>query len=120
MLAYDPLKRTLNLALIWAITKKFAEYLMGADFEVFTYNNPLGLSGNRKNWGCLEQRWVKRLAWFKLKIRYGPGKLNGHTDALSQFPVESPGEEMDSNQEDIVVAPVLPLPAALHSIEEQD
>lgn len=40
------------------------------------------------------------------------GQFYGHARALSGFPAESPGKEMDSNQEDMLVA--------LRSIEEQE
>lgn len=59
-------------------------------------------------------------AQFKLKFHYRPGNVNGHTDALFCFPGEHPGEDVDPNEEDIDVAPVLPRPATLHTIEEPD
>lgn len=36
------------------------------------------------------------------------------------FLVAHPGEDMDSNREDVEVAPVLPMPATLCTIEQQD
>lgn len=70
--------------------------------------------------GALEQRWTGHLAQFKLKIHYRPGKLNSHADALSPLPVECPGEDVDSNQEDIEVTPVLPTPSASCTIKKQE
>lgn len=68
--------------------------------------------------GALEQKWAAHLARFKLQIHYQPGKLN--TNALSWFLVVHQGEDMDSNREVVEVAPVLPMPAILCTIEEQD
>lgn len=67
------------LALVWAINKKFAEYLTGtADIEVFTDNNLFAYLDTAKQ-GVLEQWWVTCLAQFKYKIHYRPGKRNRHT-----------------------------------------
>lgn len=88
------------LTLLWSITEKFPKYLMGADIEVFTDNRLASLE--RTKLGALEQRWVARLAQFKYKIHYKLGRLNGQAAALSRYPVERPGENVDSNQEDVV------------------
>ncbi|CAN2387863.1 Reverse transcriptase (RNA-dependent DNA polymerase), partial [Pristimantis euphronides] len=44
------------LALVWALTEKFAEYLTGAEVIVKTDNNPLAHLDSAKL-GALEQRW---------------------------------------------------------------
>lgn len=91
------------LALVWAITKKFAEYLTGGVIKVFADNNPMAYLETTKL-GPLDQRWAASLAWFMLKIHYRLGKLNGQADDLCCFPVENPGEDMDSKWEDIEIA----------------
>lgn len=70
------------LALVWAVTERFAEYLTGAKFEVWTDNNPLGHLQTAKL-GALEQRWAARLAKFDFSLHYYPGKGNQVADALS-------------------------------------
>lgn len=88
------------------ITQKFADYPNWVDTEVFKGNNPLAYLDKAKL-GTLEQKWVACLAQLKNKFYYKRGKLNGHANALSHYPVERLGEDVDSCQEDIEVAPVL-------------
>lgn len=74
------------LALKWAITEKFHEYLLGSDFVVYTDNNPLAhLSTARL--GAVEQRWVARLASYRFQVKHRSGKSNTNADALSRYPV---------------------------------
>ena len=40
------------LALKWSITEKFADYLQGKEFTVFTDNNPLTYALSTANVGC--------------------------------------------------------------------
>ncbi|KAJ8013587.1 hypothetical protein DPEC_G00031320 [Dallia pectoralis] len=76
------------LALKWAVTEKFRDYLYYAPtFTVFSDNNPLTyvLSSAKLNaTGC---RWVAELADFHFTIRYRPGKENVDADSLSRMPV---------------------------------
>lgn len=76
------------LALKWAVTEKFRDYLYYAPtFTVFTDNNPLTyvLSSAKLNaTGC---RWVAELADFHFTIRYRPGKENVDADSLSRMPL---------------------------------
>ena len=51
------------LALKWAITEKFRHYLLGAEFDVFTDNNPL-VHFRTAPLGALEQRWAANLPSF--------------------------------------------------------
>ncbi|KAK7887202.1 hypothetical protein WMY93_026823 [Mugilogobius chulae] len=83
------------LALTWAVTKKFAEYLYCAPFVVYTDNNPL-VHLNSAKLGSLEQRWAARLASFQFDIKYKPGRTNQSADALSRFPPDIP--TMDSEE----------------------
>ena len=70
------------LALKWAVTEKFRSYLLGAEFEVLTDNNPLSHLETVKL-GTVEQHWAPQLALFNFKITYKPGKRNQNADALS-------------------------------------
>uniref|UniRef100_A0A8C7YMG5 Gypsy retrotransposon integrase-like protein 1 n=1 Tax=Oryzias sinensis TaxID=183150 RepID=A0A8C7YMG5_9TELE len=53
------------LALKWAVTEKFKDYLYGSEFTIFTDNNPL-VHLETARLGAAEQRWVAQLANFRL------------------------------------------------------
>jgi len=72
------------LAMKWAITEKFRDYLIGAHFVVWTDNNPLVYFRTAKM-GALEQRWSAQLAQFQFEVKYRPGATNP-ADALSRLP----------------------------------
>ncbi|KAL2093598.1 hypothetical protein ACEWY4_010910 [Coilia grayii] len=76
------------LALKWAVTEKFKDYLWGAQFTVFTDNNPL-VHLDTATLGATEQRWVAQLANFSYDIRYRPGATNRNADVLSRLPGEA-------------------------------
>ncbi|KAK0135759.1 Retrovirus-related Pol polyprotein from transposon 17.6 [Merluccius polli] len=76
------------LALKWAMTEKFREYLLGQKCVVYTDNNPLSHLSTAKL-GAVEQRWASELANFDYVIKYRPGKRNGNADALSRQYVPS-------------------------------
>lgn len=76
------------LALKWAVTEKFREYLTGAQCVVYTDNNPLCHLETAKL-GAVEQRWASQLASFNLQFRYRPGSKNRNADALSRQYVRS-------------------------------
>lgn len=75
------------LALKWAMTDKFKDYLWGMEVEVFTDNNPL-VHLETVKLGVVEQRWAAQLANFKYTIRYHPGTANHNTEVLSRLPGE--------------------------------
>ncbi|KAG1933728.1 interleukin-1 receptor accessory protein-like 1-A [Pimephales promelas] len=75
------------LALKWAITEKFKDYLWGATIEVFTDNNPL-VHLATANLGAVEQRWANQLANYRYTIKFRPGRTNQNADALSRLPGE--------------------------------
>lgn len=86
------------LALKWAITEKFKDYLTGAKFVVYTDNNPVAHL-QTACLGAVEQRWVAQLASFDYQIKYSAGRENVNADALSRFPVNiSPGDGYDVAQ----------------------
>ncbi|KAK9515992.1 hypothetical protein VZT92_026587 [Zoarces viviparus] len=77
------------LALKWAMTEKFREYLLGQKCLVYTDNNPLSHLSSAKL-GATEQQWAAQLASFDFELKYRSGKSNQNADALSrQHP---PGE----------------------------
>ncbi|KAK7916079.1 hypothetical protein WMY93_011840 [Mugilogobius chulae] len=87
---YSSMKLEL-LALKWAMTEKFREYLLGHKCVVYTDNNPLSHLSSAKL-GAVEQRWASQLASFDFVLRYRPGRCNGNADALSRQPGPSTQE----------------------------
>lgn len=74
------------LALKWAVTEKFRDYLLGQKCTVWTDNNPLSHLETAKL-GATEQRWAAQLASFDFTIRYRSGRTNTNADALSRLPI---------------------------------
>jgi len=75
------------LALKWAVTDKFADYLQGVEFEVITDNNPLTYVLSTARLDATSQRWVAALANFDFSISYKKGKLHTDVDGLSRHPI---------------------------------
>ena len=75
------------LALKWAVTEKFIDYLLGLKFTVYTNNNPLAYIQTSKL-GVSQICWLSELALFDFNIQYSLGKSNMAADALSQHPVD--------------------------------
>jgi hypothetical protein len=73
------------LALKWAITVPFHDYLMFRHFEVKTDNNPLTYIMTTNNLDACGHRWVAALANYDFSISYLKGKDNGAADALSRY-----------------------------------
>ena len=74
------------LALKWAVTDKFKEYLYGENkFEVYTDNNPLTYILTTAKLDACGQRWVADLANFNFTLHYKPGSTNTVADALSRI-----------------------------------
>ena len=73
------------LALKWAITEQFREYLQYRPFTVLTDNNPLTSVLKTPNLDALGQRWVTALAGYNMTIRYLKGSDNKMADALSRI-----------------------------------
>uniref|UniRef100_A0A667ZAE4 Gypsy retrotransposon integrase-like protein 1 n=1 Tax=Myripristis murdjan TaxID=586833 RepID=A0A667ZAE4_9TELE len=71
------------LALKWAMTEKFREYLLGNKCVVYTDNNPLSHLSSAKL-AATEQRWAAQLASFDFELKYRSGRSNKNADALSR------------------------------------
>ena len=74
------------LALKWAITDRFHEYLYGSIFEVFTDKNPLTYILTSAKLDATGQRWVAALSIYNFQIFYRSGRSNKNADALSRIP----------------------------------
>ena len=77
------------LAMKWAITEKFRDYLGYADsFKVYTDNNPLLFVMGLNKPNATIQRWVSELAEYKFTVHYRPGVINKDADCLSRLPLD--------------------------------
>ena len=75
------------LALKWAVTDHFRDYLYYApSFVIYTDNNPLTYVMSTARLNAIGQRWVGDLCDFNFTIKYLPGKVNQAADALSRMP----------------------------------
>ena len=92
------------LALKWAVTEKFRDYLLGSKFAVYTDNNPLAYVQTSKL-GASQIHWLSELALFDFKIIYRLGKTNQAIDALSWHlePNCKLESDSDSNSDDPVM-----------------
>ena len=68
------------LALKWAVSEKFNDYLYGTKFIVLTDNNPLTFKTKLDAAG---HRWLSALANYDFSIIYRPGKANIDADIYS-------------------------------------
>ena len=87
------------LALKWAITQQFHEYLSPYgkkrnEFVVHIDNNPLTYIFSSTNLDAAGQRWVPRLASYNFSLEYQKGKDNTVADFLSQMNERIPEEEV--------------------------
>ena len=72
------------LALKWAVTEQFHEYLQYQPFTICTDNNPLTYILMMPNLDVLGHRWVAALASYNMKLEYLKGSDNKVADALSR------------------------------------
>ena len=72
------------LALKWAMTDQFREYLQYQPFLVRTDNNPLTYVMMTPNLDAIGHRWVAAMAGYNFKIEYVCGWDNKVADALSR------------------------------------
>ena len=87
------------LALKWAITEQFHEYLSPYrknrnEFVVYTDNNPLTYIFSSANLGAAGQWWVACLASYNFPLEYQKGKDNTVADFLSRMNERLPEEEV--------------------------
>ena len=81
-----PVHKLEFLALKWALTDQFHEYLYGGNtFEVYTDNNPLTYVLSTAKLDACSHRWVARLANCNFYIHYRLCITNVDADALSHI-----------------------------------
>ena len=73
------------LALKWAVSDQFHEYLYGWTFDVYTDNNPLTYVLTSAKLDATGQCWVASLANYTFQLFYETGKTNVEADALSRI-----------------------------------
>ena len=74
------------LALKWAVTDQFKEYLWYKTFTVCTDNNPLNYVMTTPNLDAIRHRWVSALAGYNMTIEYLKGADNKVADILNRVP----------------------------------
>ena len=86
------------LALKWAVTEKFHDYLYGTKFEAVTDNNPLTYILTSTKLDATGQRWVAALSSYKFDLTYRRGMQNADADGMSRLPrADSIISETDQN-----------------------
>lgn len=87
------------LALKWAVTEKFQDYLYGSTFTVITDSNPLTYLLTTAKLDATSYRWLAALSTFSFKLQYRAGKQNIDADSLSRRPHEELAEDQLSSKE---------------------
>ena len=90
------------LALKWAVTDRFKDYMYHSkDTTVMTDNNPLTYVLTSAKLDATGHRWLASLANYDFTIRYKPGNTNQDADALSRRPTDidlEAGDLIDQRQ----------------------
>ena len=81
------------LALKWAVTEQFHEYLQYQPFTICTDNNLLTYILTTPNLDALGHCWVAALASYNMKLEYLKGSDNKVVDALSRVSTQKLDEE---------------------------
>ena len=79
-----PVHKLEFLALKWAVTEKYHDYLYGNTFIVLTDNNPLTYALTSAKLDDTGHRWIAALASYNFSIMYRPG--SGNADGISRLP----------------------------------
>ena len=87
------------LALKWAVTSRFHEYLYGGEFAVYTDNNPLTYVLTSAKLDATGQRWIAALANYNFSLHCKSGKTNIEADALSRIPNREEEVHIDKDAE---------------------
>uniref|UniRef100_A0A8C6PSX4 Gypsy retrotransposon integrase-like protein 1 n=3 Tax=Nothobranchius TaxID=28779 RepID=A0A8C6PSX4_NOTFU len=87
------------LALKWAITDKFHDYLYGNTFTVITDNNPLTYLLTTAKLDATSYRWLAALSTYNFDIRYRAGTQNVDADGLSRRLHDKPEDNSKFTEE---------------------
>lgn len=106
------------LALKWAISEKFHDYLYGQKFMVLTDNNPLTYVLTTAKLDAAGYRWLAQICSYDFSIRYRSGKTNIDADALSRLPEIDSGSVkaicQQGSQEDVILS----LPVNVSAVDD--
>ena len=86
------------LALKWAVTEKFHDYLYGQKFLVRTDNNPLTYVLTSAKLDATGHRWLAALGAYDFKIIYRSGVRSADCDGMSRRPPLPGTSENDGNR----------------------
>lgn len=87
------------LALKWAVTTKFSDYLYGSEFTVVTDSNPLTYVLSSAKLDATSYRWLSSLSTFNFKIQYRAGAQNQDADGLSRKPNVQLVDDLETQKE---------------------
>lgn len=87
------------LALKWAVTEKFHDFLYGSTFTAVTDSNPLTYVLSTAKLDAVGYRWLAALSTYNFKLQYRCGKQNVDADGLSRRPHPELPEEDSSHDE---------------------
>lgn len=87
------------LALNWAVTEKFNDYLHGNYFTVVTDSNPLTYILTSAKLDVASYRWLAALSTFSFKLLYRPRKQNADADGLYRRPHGKLSDDLKSQKE---------------------
>lgn len=88
------------LALKWAVTDKFFDFLYGGSFTVVTDSNPLTYLLTTARLDATSYRWLSALSTFNFHIQYRAGRRNLDADGLSRRPHPAPVNDQVSQKEE--------------------
>ena len=81
------------LALKWAVTDKFHDYLYGSNFTVVTDNNPLTYVLSTAKLDATGYRWLAAVSVYDFDLKYKRGVTHLDADGLSRRPHDPPEED---------------------------
>lgn len=87
------------LALKWAVTEKFQDYLYGNTFLAVTDSNPLTYILTSAKLDATSYRWLAALSTFDFQLQYRAGKQNQDADGLSRRPHGRLPDDISSRKE---------------------
>ena len=90
------------LALHWAVTYKFRDYLYGSQFIVLTDSHPLSRILKAKTTAADASK-LAELADFHFEIQFRSGKSNVAADALSRNPVDDKASDSETDEDDLTI-----------------
>jgi transposase InsO family protein len=112
------------LALKWAMTEKFKEYLHHNKVFIITDNNPLSYLKTTKSLSPKEVKWVAQIDKFDYEIKYRSGKNNTAADALSRKRNNYSSEYAGSDSDVMCLNTVINFPSyninEMRTVQEND